>query len=55
MYVAPAFTLPRVLGGIFFWLGRIRLGLDPMYMKLLAAGLILGESVFSLAGLLLPH
>ena len=55
MYNAPSFVLPRILGGIAFWIACSRLGKKPMYLRLLAAGLIVGESVFGLANLVLAR
>lgn len=55
MYNAPSLTLPRVLGGILYWICYTRLGVDPITLRLISAGLILGESILSLAGLLIPN
>ncbi|KAH6868973.1 OPT oligopeptide transporter protein-domain-containing protein [Thelonectria olida] len=48
MYVIPAITLPRVVGGLILVVGRSRFILVHC-----ATGLILGQSLFSLVGLLL--
>ncbi|KAL6830020.1 OPT oligopeptide transporter domain-containing protein [Trichoderma camerunense] len=52
MYVVPAITLPRVLGGVVLVVGRSRFGIKNFTLVCCATGLILGQSLSSLVGLL---
>jgi uncharacterized oligopeptide transporter (OPT) family protein len=53
MYIVPAITLPRVLGGLILVVGRSRYGINNFILVCCATGLILGQSLFSLIGLFL--
>jgi hypothetical protein len=53
MYVVPAISLPRVLGGLILVIGRRGFNIRSFVLVCCATGLILGQSLFSLVGLLL--
>jgi uncharacterized oligopeptide transporter (OPT) family protein len=52
MYVVPAITLPRALGGVVLFIGSRRFGIDQFTFICSATGLILGQGLFSLVGLM---
>lgn len=52
MYNTPSVTLPRVLGGLMTWLCLSYWKADINSLRLVAGGLMLGESLFNLIGLL---
>ena len=49
IYNTPSFTITRALGGLIYWLYKKRNGGNAGDIALLASGLVLGESVASLA------
>ncbi len=52
MYVVPAITLSRAVGGLILLVGRSRLGIKSFTLICSATGLILGQGLFSLVALL---
>ncbi|OAT13580.1 oligopeptide transporter [Blastomyces gilchristii SLH14081] len=53
IYNVPSFTITRVIGGLTFWLRKVRSGESEGDMIFLASGLVLGESISSLVTLAL--
>lgn len=52
MYVVPAITLPRAIGGLLLVVGQTQFGVKNFTLICSATGLILGQGLFSLVGLL---
>lgn len=51
MYVVPAITLPRALGGLLLFVGQTKMGAKNFTLICCATGLILGQGLFSLVAL----